>query len=79
MLPVGSPEWPEAGDVTGDGAGSRAAVPEGGRAMVTRPIVVGADGSEESLRAVEWAATEAARRAVSLRIVAVTRPGPGPR
>ncbi len=40
--------------------------------MVTRPIVVGADGSEESLRAVEWAATEAARRAVPLRIVAVT-------
>lgn len=40
--------------------------------MVTRPIVVGAAGSEESLRAVEWAATEAARRTAPLRIVAVT-------
>ncbi len=40
--------------------------------MVTRPIVVGADGSEESLRAVEWAAIEAARRMVPLRIVSVT-------
>ena len=40
--------------------------------MVTRPIVVGADDSEESLRAVEWAATEAARQIVPLRIVAVT-------
>lgn len=42
--------------------------------MLTRPIVVGADGSEESLRAVEWAAIEAARRAAPLRIVSVTAP-----
>jgi nucleotide-binding universal stress UspA family protein len=40
--------------------------------MVTRPIVVGADGSEEALHAVEWAAIEAARRTAPLRIVAVT-------
>lgn len=39
--------------------------------MVTRPIVVGADGSEESLRAVEWAAREAERRMLPLRIVSV--------
>lgn len=32
-------------------------------------IVVGTDGSEESLRAVEWAAQEARRRGVPLRIV----------
>ena len=40
--------------------------------MVTRPIVVGADGSEESMHAVEWACAEAARRKVPLRIVSVT-------
>jgi nucleotide-binding universal stress UspA family protein len=34
--------------------------------------VVGADGTEESLRAVDWAAREAARRAAPLRIVSVT-------
>ncbi len=34
-------------------------------------IVVGTDGSEESLRAVEWAAQEARRRGVPLRIVSV--------
>lgn len=34
-------------------------------------IVAGADGSEESLRAVEWAAQEAWRRDVPLRIVSV--------
>jgi nucleotide-binding universal stress UspA family protein len=39
--------------------------------MATSPIVVGADGSEASLRAVEWAALEAARRSAPLRIVAV--------
>lgn len=39
--------------------------------MATRPIVVGADGSEESLRAVEWAAGEAERRMLPLRIVSV--------
>ena len=40
--------------------------------MVTRPIVVGTDGSEESWRAVQWAAAEAARRKAPLRIAAVT-------
>ncbi|HEY4463435.1 MAG TPA: universal stress protein [Streptosporangiaceae bacterium] len=39
---------------------------------MNRPIVVGADGTEESLRAVDWAAREAARRAAPLRIVSVT-------
>lgn len=37
--------------------------------MVTRPIVVGVDGSEESLQAVEWAAQEAGRHSWPLRIV----------
>jgi len=37
--------------------------------MSVRPIVVGVDGSEESLRAVEWAAREAERRRSPLRIV----------
>lgn len=37
--------------------------------MATRPVVVGVDGSEESLRAVEWAALEAERRRSPLRIV----------
>jgi nucleotide-binding universal stress UspA family protein len=37
--------------------------------MNVKPIVVGTDGSEESLRAVEWAAGEAILHAVSLRIV----------
>ncbi|MGH3390849.1 MAG: universal stress protein [Actinomadura sp.] len=39
-----------------------------------RAIVVGADGSEHSLRAVEWAAEEAARRAAPLRIVYAIAP-----
>lgn len=39
--------------------------------MTTRPIVVGVDGSEESLRAVEWAALEAQRHRAPLRIVSV--------
>jgi nucleotide-binding universal stress UspA family protein len=39
--------------------------------MSPRPIVVGADGSEDSLRAVEWAAREAWRRGSPLRIVSV--------
>ena len=47
--------------------------------MSARPIVVGTDGSEESLRAVDWATGEAARRAVPLRIVTVTAPPPRPR
>jgi nucleotide-binding universal stress UspA family protein len=33
------------------------------------PVVVGVDGSEPSLRAVDWAADEAARRGVQLRLV----------
>jgi nucleotide-binding universal stress UspA family protein len=37
--------------------------------MVTRPIVVGVDGSEESMQGVEWAATEAKRHSSPLRIV----------
>jgi nucleotide-binding universal stress UspA family protein len=37
--------------------------------MVIRPIVVGVDGSEESMQAVEWAAMEAQRRSSPLRIV----------
>jgi nucleotide-binding universal stress UspA family protein len=39
--------------------------------MGIKPIVVGADGSEQSLRAVGWAAREAVRRDVPLRIVSV--------
>ncbi|QTD96428.1 universal stress protein [Streptomyces cyanogenus] len=38
-------------------------------ALVDLPIVVGVDGSEPSLRAVEWAADEAALRGASLRLV----------
>jgi nucleotide-binding universal stress UspA family protein len=38
--------------------------------MAVKPIVAGTDGSEESLRAVEWAAREAALRGAPLRIVA---------
>jgi len=38
--------------------------------MASKPIVAGTDGSEESLRAVDWAAREAALRGVPLRIVA---------
>jgi nucleotide-binding universal stress UspA family protein len=37
--------------------------------MATMPVVVGVDGSEESLRAVEWAAMEAVRHGVPLRVV----------
>lgn len=39
--------------------------------MTLRPIVAGVDGSEESLRAVEWAALEARRWHAPLRIVSV--------
>ncbi len=38
--------------------------------MAIKPIVAGTDGSEESLRAVEWAAREAMLRGAPLRIVA---------
>jgi nucleotide-binding universal stress UspA family protein len=44
---------------------------------VTMPIVAGTDGSEESLAAVGWAATEAARRRVPLSIVHVLDPHHG--
>jgi nucleotide-binding universal stress UspA family protein len=37
--------------------------------MATKPVVVGVDGSEESLLAAEWAAMEAKRHRLSLRIV----------
>ncbi len=39
--------------------------------MAAKPVVVGVDGSEGSLRAVEWAALEAERRKAPLRIVSV--------
>lgn len=42
--------------------------------MAAKPVVAGTDGSEQSLRAVEWAAQEAALRDVSLRIVSVIPP-----
>ena len=44
---------------------------------MVRPIVVAVDGSDESLRAAEWAAREAARHAAPLRIVSA--PGLLPR
>ena len=37
--------------------------------MAAKPIVAGTDGSEESLRAVDWAAREAMLRGAPLRIV----------
>lgn len=40
--------------------------------MATKPIVVATDGSEESLRAVDWAAREAVLRGAPLRIVSAT-------
>jgi nucleotide-binding universal stress UspA family protein len=42
--------------------------------MAGKPIIVGTDGSEESMRAVEWAAREAALRALPLRIVSTPQP-----
>jgi nucleotide-binding universal stress UspA family protein len=39
--------------------------------MATKPVIAGTDGSQESLRAVEWAAREAMLRRTSLRIVAI--------
>ena len=37
--------------------------------MATPPVIAGVDGSEESLRALEWAAREACRHGAPLRIV----------
>lgn len=37
------------------------------------PVVVGVDGSDSSLRAVDWAADEAARHGLPLRLVYVSR------
>ena len=53
--------------------------------MAAKPIVAGTDGSEESLRAVGWAAREAVLRGAPLRIVSaasllprmISRAGPG--
>ena len=42
--------------------------------MFRMPVVVGVDGSEGSMRAVEWAAREAARRDAPLRIVSAPAP-----
>ena len=39
--------------------------------MATKPVIAGTDGSQESMRAVEWAAREAMLRGTSLRIVAI--------
>jgi nucleotide-binding universal stress UspA family protein len=47
--------------------------------MAAMPIVAGTDGSEESLRAVDWAAREAALRGAPLRIVAAAAAPPGMR
>ena len=47
--------------------------------MAAKPIVAGTDGSEESLRAVDWAAREAALRGAPLRIVAAAAAPPGMR
>ncbi len=41
--------------------------------MSAKPIVVATDGSEESLRAVDWAAREAVRRGAPLRIVSAAQ------
>jgi len=37
--------------------------------MAAKPVVVGVDGSEESILAAEWAAIEAKRHGLPLRIV----------
>jgi len=44
--------------------------------MADKPVIVGVDGSEESLLAAEWAALEAQRRGTSLRIVSAPLPSP---
>jgi nucleotide-binding universal stress UspA family protein len=40
--------------------------------MATKPVIVGVDGSEESLLAVEWATAEARRHSAPLRIVSAS-------
>src|ERR1700749_3340793 len=60
-----------------DAAASLHRVRQGGRAMAANPIVAGTDGSEESLRAVAWAAKEAALRGAPLRIVSAEEAPPG--
>jgi nucleotide-binding universal stress UspA family protein len=45
--------------------------------MTTTPLVAATDGSEESLRAAEWAAREAAMHSAPLRIVAAAELFPG--
>jgi nucleotide-binding universal stress UspA family protein len=44
--------------------------------MSSMPVVVGVDGSEGSMRAAEWAAREAVRRKLPLRIVSAPAPLP---
>ena len=44
--------------------------------MATKPVIVGVDGSEESLLAAEWAAMEARRRGLPLRIVSAPAMAP---
>ena len=39
--------------------------------MARQPVIAGTDGSQESMRAVEWAAREATLRKATLRIVAI--------
>ena len=41
--------------------------------MTVKPLMAATDGSEESLRAVEWAAREAALRGAPLRIVSAVQ------
>jgi len=45
--------------------------------MAAKPVIAGTDGSQESLRAVEWAAREAVLHGTSLRIVAIPVLPPG--
>ena len=45
--------------------------------MATKPVIVGVDGSEESLRAVEWAALEARRHGSERRSSRESAAGPG--
>jgi nucleotide-binding universal stress UspA family protein len=44
--------------------------------MTTKPIVVGTDGSEQAVRAVEWAARESVLRGAPLRIVSAAEMPP---